>query len=110
MNAKKGILIGVVAVVVLFLIAFGMQAMAMNGENSSLETMLKAELASHALVDDVQQKLTAMSYQVKTNPDGSLDATGPSHSVIVYSSRITAHVTFNQDKQNTGYKIDHGPG
>lgn len=105
MNAKKGISIGVTVVLVLLLVWTGIVAASMGSETSQLDTTLKAAVNRHEGMDELQQQLNGMGYQVSPGGNG-LQGVGPKHSILAYSTWLTLTLDFDQEKKNTGYHID----
>ncbi len=104
---KKGTIIGlsVGGVFVLLLAAFGIFAAGVGKEASSMDEKMKQDLSQHMALEDVKKQLMDQSYEV--NVTGTqIDANGPSHSFIVYSTHLTLKLDFNAEGHMTGYRLD----
>ncbi len=103
---KKGAIFGIIGAVVLILVIFvGMAAMKMGGEASNMDAMLKSDLSQHKAAADVKKQLQEAGYQM-TGDVPEIKATGPKHSLIVYTTWLTLDLTFNTDGLLTGYHLD----
>jgi hypothetical protein len=107
MSKKAGIGIGI-GVVLLILIAWvGMTVSAVSGESSKADDFLKDAVASHMPQAELSQKLKDMGFEM-TDSKGSSTGTGPTHSLVVYSTHLTVNLTFDQDGKANSYHLDKG--
>ena len=70
-----------------------------------MDKMLKDDVTRHAPVAEVQSQLAAAGYKVEGQLP-KLKATGPTHTVIVYSTSLWVELTFNEDGTMSGFHLD----
>ena len=105
MSKKAGIWIGVVVVVVILLVWVGTTAAGMASESSTADSYLKGAIANHTTQQEISQKLTGMGFQMNDSK-GSSTGTGPTHSLLVYSTHLVVNLTFDQDGKAMSYHLD----
>ena len=104
MGKKVGIWIAVV-VVVLILVWVGLTASAMASEGNTADTFLKGAVNTKMPQAEVEQKLRDMGFQMTDSP-GAATGTGPTHSLLVYSSHLVVNLTYDQDGKTHSYHLD----
>lgn len=104
MNATKGILIGVGALILLILIAVGVTAASVAGESNKAEPVLKELLKKHENQAVVSKKLTELGFEMQDST-GESTGLGPVHSLVVYSTRLKVKLKFNAEGQNIAYDL-----
>jgi hypothetical protein len=103
---KKGAIFGGIGAVILLLVIWVViVAMGVGGEASKMDSMLKADVTKHATVDEVKQQLTQAGYAMQGDAP-TIKATGPKHSLVVYSTYLTLDLGFGQDGTLTSYHLD----
>lgn len=100
----KKIGLGVGAVILLFVIWFGVVAAGMGGEASKAHDMLEAAQKT-ATQQELDQKLKDLGFTVTDSPN-QIDAVGPNHGVLFYSSQLTVKATFGEDGKCNSYHLD----
>lgn len=70
-----------------------------------MDDALKADLSRHLSLSEVKQELTGDAYTV-SGSGAELNAVGPDHSFVVYSTHLTLKLTFDSDQRLTGYHLD----
>ena len=105
MSKKAGIWIGVVAVLVILIAWVGITVAGVAGEASKADSFLTDAIASHMPQADVSQKLKDMGFEMSDSP-GASTGTGPTHSLIVYSTHLTVNLTYDKDGKATSYHLD----
>jgi hypothetical protein len=103
----RGTIIGlsVGGIALLLFASFGLFAASVGKEASKMDDAMKQDLSKHLALDDVKKQLTDESYQI-TGTGPEMDATGPTHSFVVYSTHLTLKLDFNSDGKMTGYHLD----
>ena len=103
---KKGWIIGgVISVLLVILIAVGGLAISVGGEASKMDQMMKDDLSQHKLIQDVQKQISDAGFTVQEQTP-KLKATGPKHSIIVYSTNLTLELGFDESGKMTSYHLD----
>lgn len=97
MSTKKIVGISVSVVVVIFVILLVIMASGLGGEASKLDSMLKQDVTTHVSLDEVKKQLTDMGYELGTGSATEINAVGPHHSAIIYSSWLVVNVTAGPD-------------
>ncbi|MDR3688826.1 MAG: hypothetical protein P4L46_05555 [Fimbriimonas sp.] len=97
-----GIVGGVVFLVLVFVIVV---AAGVGGEASKMDALLKADVQQHKSVDDVKKQLADAGYTIQQDVP-SVKAIGPKHSLLVYTTRLTLDLGFNQTGALTSYHLD----
>lgn len=104
---KKTVLLIVAGIVVLCLVSIGIVAASIGGEASKVDSMLKSAFSSHATADQAKQQLEEAGFTASpSSTPRELIALGPKHSLIFYSSWLTARVTIGEDGKVHGYQVD----
>lgn len=106
MSTKKIVGLSVSAVVVIFVILLVIMASGLGGEASKLDSMLKQDVTTHVSMDEVKKQLTEMGYTIGAGSETEINATGPHHSAIVYSSWLVVNVTAGPDGKATAEHFD----
>lgn len=102
---NKKVVIGVVcAVVVLILGWVGIVASQVGSEASALHDMLEAKLKDHVSREDLQAALSAKGFTVEPAP--AFRATGPKHTMVVYTTWLTVTAEFSAENKMSGYHMD----
>ena len=105
MSKKAGIWLGVVVVLVILIAWVGITAAGIGGEASRADAFLKDATVNHMAQADVSQQLKDMGFQMSDSA-GASTGTGPTHSLIVYSTHLTVNLTFDKDGKTTSYHLD----
>jgi len=91
--------------VVLILLWVAFVAATVGGEASKMDTMLKADMAQRMDMDAVEKQITDAGFKInEESPD--VKATGPDHSMVVYSTHLTLDLTFDRSGVLTSYHLD----
>ena|SRR5579885_3143929 len=107
MSKKAGIWIGVGVVLLILIVWIGMTASAISSEASAADSYLKGAVANKTPQAQVEQKLRDMGFTVTDSP-GAAAGTGPTHSLLVYSTHLVANLTFDKDGNTHSYHLDRG--
>jgi hypothetical protein len=103
---KKGLVWSiVVGIALLILIAVAVLAASVGKEASVMDTLMKDDLHQHKPVADVQKQLSEQGYTVE-QPSPQLKASGPNHSILIYSTHLKLDVGFNEAGQMISYHLD----
>jgi hypothetical protein len=105
MSKKAGIWIGASVVLVILIAWAGMTVSAISGESNTADTFLKEAVASHMPQADVSQKLKDMGFTMTDSP-GTSTGTGPTHSLVVYSTHLVVNLTYDADGKANSYHLD----
>jgi len=105
MSKKAGIWLGVVVVFVILIAWVGITVSAVAGEASRADAFLKDATANHMAQADVSQKLKDMGFEMSDSP-GTSTGTGPTHSLLVYSTHLTVNLTYDKDGKAHSYHLD----
>lgn len=106
MEPKKIAIWAFVALLTIFVILFGVTAASTASEASQIDSQMKAAVAGHTAKDQVKQQLVALGHSIVTETPQELRTLGPSHSMIVYSTALNVHMTFDQDGKAIAYTMD----
>lgn len=102
---NKKVVAGVVSgLVVLVMVWVGVVAAQVGSEASALHDMLESKLHAKATRDDLQASLTSKGFSVE--PGATFVATGPKHSMLVYTTWLTVKAEFSAEGTMTSYHMD----
>lgn len=101
---KKAVIGIVCGVVVLILGWVGVIAAQVGSEASALHDVLEAKLKAGVSREDLQAALSSRGFTVE--PAASFKATGPKHSMLVYTTWLTVVAEFTPDNKMTKYHMD----
>ena len=99
-GAVWGIVGGVVGLVVVWVVVV---AAGVGSEASNMDRVLKDQLHSHVTQDALASALSKEGYAV--TPGASFAATGPKHSLLVYTTWLTVTADFTPEGQMKGYQL-----
>ena len=80
-------------------------AIGVGGEASKMDALLKDDIAQHKSVAEMQKQLADAGYTVEAQAP-AMKATGPNHSVVVYSTHLTLALGFDDAGKLTSYHLE----
>ena len=106
LRMKKGVVWSIViGVLLIVLISVGIVASSVGGEASKMDTMLKDDMHQHKSMAEVKKQITDMGYTIQQETP-NMKATGPKHSLIVYTTWLTLDLGFTPEGALTSYHLD----
>lgn len=103
---KKGYIFGGIGgILLLILIWVILVAANVGGEASKMDSMLKSDVNKHASLAEVKQQLANAGYVVQGDAP-KMTATGPKHSLLVYTTWLTLDLGFDSSGLLTSYHLD----
>ena len=105
MNAKRWVVVGISALLLLLVILVATVAAGVGGEASTLNDQLKKDVADKADKAVAMGQIKQLGFE-SADSGSEITATGPRHSAIIYSTWLTVQVTLNEEGKTTGFKID----
>ncbi len=103
---KKGYVFGGIGAVLLLLVVWVLMVAAkVGGEASKMDSMLKADVNKHSPVAEVKQQLADAGYTIQGDVP-NITATGPKHSLVVYTTWLTLDLGFDTSGLLTSFHLD----
>jgi hypothetical protein len=103
---NKGLIFGIVGGLVVIIVAWvAIVAANVGGEASKMDSMLKDDIKQHKAVDEVKKQLTDAGYTIE-GAAPNFKATGPKHSLVVYTTWLTLDLGFDADGTIHSYHLD----
>jgi hypothetical protein len=104
MNFKR--LFGIIGGLVLLVgCAVAYLAATVGSEAGKMDAMLKADLSVHKPIGDIKKELTDAGYSIDQESP-TLKATGPKHSLVVYTTWLTIELDFDRSGVISSYHLD----
>jgi hypothetical protein len=107
---KKGLIFGIVGGVLLLVVVWvAVFAANLGGEASKMDGMLKDDIRQHKNLEDVKKQLVAEGYSMEGS-SAQMKATGPKHSLLVYTTWLTLDLSFDDTGALSRYHLDRASG
>jgi len=105
MNAKRWIAVGLSTFLLIIVILVATVAASIGGEASTLNDQLNQDVKNKADRAVALGQIKQLGFE--TNESATeINATGPRHSAVVYSTWLTVQVTINDEGKTSGFKIE----
>jgi hypothetical protein len=95
----------VTGVLLLALIGVAATAAGVGSEASKMDTMLKTDVTQHTQKDAVKKQLADAGYTIEQESP-NIKATGPNHSLVVYSTHLTLDLGFDANGGLNSYHLE----
>jgi len=102
---KRRIIVIVSVVLGAILLSVIVLAAGVGSEASKMDKMLKDDIAKHMSFSDIKSQLAQAGYTTEGELP-TLKATGPKHSMVVYTTWLYVNITFDQSGTINGYHLD----
>lgn len=103
---KKGHVIAITSFVLgAVILSVIVLAASVGSEASKMDKLLKDDMAKHVSFSDVKAQLAQAGYTTE-GALPTLKATGPKHSVVIYTTWLYVNITFDQTGAMNGYHLD----